>query len=90
LTGPGKYRLNDETHARLLDALAKQSFSGASLELRAELLEFYGHPDARYATKRNAWEWARIQTELEQLKKAAPPTAPTAAGSPGQPGSSSR
>jgi hypothetical protein len=29
ITGPGKYRLNDETHAKLLDALAKQNFSGA-------------------------------------------------------------
>ncbi|HLJ78942.1 MAG TPA: zinc dependent phospholipase C family protein [Acidobacteriaceae bacterium] len=90
LTGPGKYRLNDETHARLLDALAKQSFSGASQELRTELLEFYGHPDAPYATKRNPKEWTRLQAELEQLKKAAPPTAPTAAGSPGPPGSVSR
>ena len=39
ITGPGKYRLNDETHARLLDALAKESFSGASLEVRGELLD---------------------------------------------------
>ncbi len=29
-TGPGKYRLNDEAHAELLDALAKQNFTGAS------------------------------------------------------------
>src|ERR1019366_1313188 len=36
-SGPGKYRLNDETHAKLLDALAKQNFSGASPAVRAEL-----------------------------------------------------
>src|SRR5450755_1597021 len=47
-TGPGRYRLNDETHAKLLDALAKQNFSGASPEVRAELMEFFGHPDAPY------------------------------------------
>jgi hypothetical protein len=35
--GPGKYRLNHETH----DALAKQN-CGASPELRAEFLELYG------------------------------------------------
>src|SRR5512133_3488944 len=35
ITGPGKYRLNDETHAQLLDALAKESFSGASPEVRS-------------------------------------------------------
>jgi hypothetical protein len=34
-TGPGKYRLNDEAHAELLDALAKQNFGGVSPELRA-------------------------------------------------------
>jgi Zinc dependent phospholipase C len=73
ITGPGKYRLNDETHAKLLDALAKNNFSGASPELRAEMLEFYGHPDAPYATKRNRKAWARVQAQLEQLKKAAPP-----------------
>jgi hypothetical protein len=73
VTGPGKYRLNDEAHARLLDALAKQNFSGASPELRAEILEFYGHPDAPYATKRNSKAWAKVQAQLEQLKNAAPP-----------------
>jgi hypothetical protein len=72
-TGPGKYRLNDETHAKLLDALAKQNFSGASPDLRAEFLEFYGHPDAPYTTKRKPKAWAKVQTQLEQLKKAAPP-----------------
>ena len=73
ITGPGKYRLNDETHAKLLDALAKQNFSGASPEVRAELLEFFGHPDAPYATKRKPKEWAKVQAELEQLKNAVPP-----------------
>jgi hypothetical protein len=84
-TGPGEYRLNDETHAKLLDALAKESFSGASLEVRAELLEFYGHPDLPYATKRNPKDWATVQAELEQLKKAAPLVVPTAADVPAQP-----
>ena len=73
VTGPGKYRLNDEAHAKLLDALAKQNFSGVSPELRAEFLEFYGHPDAPYATKQKPKEWARVQVQLEQLKKSVPP-----------------
>ena len=71
ITGPGKYRLNDETHAKLLNALAKQNFSGVSPEGRAELLEFFGHPDAPYSIKRKPKEWAKVQAELEQLKKAA-------------------
>src|ERR1017187_5994314 len=85
ITGPGIYRLNDETHAKLLEALAKESFSGTSLEVRAELLEFFGHPDAPYATKRKPKDWAKVQAELEQLKKAAPPVVPTAADAPAQP-----
>jgi len=40
ITGPGKYKLGDETQAKLLDDLAKQKFNGASPEVRAELLEF--------------------------------------------------
>ena len=72
-TGPGKYRLNDDAHAELLDALAEQNFTGASPELRAELLEFYGHPDAPYATKRKPKVWAKVQAQLEQLKMATPP-----------------
>ena len=60
----------------LLDALAKQNFSGASPEVRAELLEFFGHPDAPYATKRKPKEWAKVQAELEQLRKAPSPVWP--------------
>ena len=48
-TGPGKYRLDDETQAELLDALAKQNFTGTPPELRTQLLEYYGHPDAPYS-----------------------------------------
>ena len=75
ITGPGKYQLTDETQAKLLDALAKQKFSGASLEIRAELLEFFGHPDAPYAMKRKPKDWAKVQAELEELKNAAPTAA---------------
>jgi len=67
-TGPGKYRLNDEAHATLLDRLAGKNFAGVSPELKAELLHFFAEPDAPYATKRNAKAWARVQTEVQQLK----------------------
>ena len=89
ITGLGIYRLNDEAHAKLLDALAKESFRGASLEVRAELLEFYGHPNAPFATKRKPKNWAKVQAELEQLKKAAPPLVPPLTNLPGQPSLSS-
>jgi hypothetical protein len=82
MTGPGKYWLTDETHAKLLDALAKQNFSGASPAIRAELLEYFGHPDASYEMKRKPKDWARVQTELEELKKTTPPAAVTSANDP--------
>lgn len=70
VTGPGIYRLNDETQAQLLDALAKQNFSGASPEIRAELLQFFADPNAPYAIKRNKKEWRRVQAEIAQLRQA--------------------
>jgi Zinc dependent phospholipase C len=82
ITGPGKYQLTDETQAKLLDELAKQKFNGASPEMRAELLEFFGHPDAPYAMKRKPKDWAKVQAEVEELKNAAPPAATTSGNDP--------
>jgi hypothetical protein len=79
---PGKYQLTDETHAKLLDSLTKEKFNGASLEIRAELLEYFGHPDAPYATKQKPKEWAKVQAELEELKNTSPPAATASAKDP--------
>src|SRR5437016_3926793 len=75
-TGPGKYRLNDEAHAELLDKLAENKFVGATSEVKAELLRFFAEPDAPYATKRNAKAWTRVQTQLQRLKSAQIAAAP--------------
>jgi len=80
VTGPGKYRMNDETYARLLGLLAEQNFAGASVGLRQELLHFFSEPDAPYATKRNVKAWAKVQLQLEQLKTAPPPEPRSADG----------
>lgn len=69
-TGPGKYRLNDEAHAKLLDRLAEKSFAAATPELKAEIVEFFADPSAAYATKRNGKAWAKVLAQLEQLKGA--------------------
>lgn len=69
-SGPGKYRLNDEAHAELLDKLAENKFASATPELKTELLHFFADPDAPYATKHNAKAWARVQAELQGLKSA--------------------
>ncbi len=70
-TGPGKYRLNDEAHAEWLNKLAEYKFVSATPEVKAELLRFFAEPDAPYATKRHAKAWARVQGEIEQLKRTA-------------------
>jgi hypothetical protein len=82
ISGPGKYRLNDETHAALLEALAGQNFASAPADVRAELLDFYSQPEAPYATKGNPKAWAKVQVELQQLKQAPPPVLSTTTAVP--------
>ena len=67
---PGKYRLNDDAHAKLLHQLAEGKFNGISPELRAELLSFYSHTDAPYSTRKNPQAWAQVQSEVEMLRQA--------------------
>ena len=71
-TGPGKYFMNDDAHAELLDKLAAQDFADMSPDLRAELLEFFADPNAPYATKRKPKEWSKVEAELQRLKSKAP------------------
>ncbi len=81
-TGPGKYRLNDEAHAKLLGKLAELKFADASPQVKAELLRFFAEPDTSYATKRNAKAWARVQTQVQQLKSATDASAPANSAPP--------
>jgi hypothetical protein len=71
-TPPGKYRMNDDAHAKLLDKLAEQNFADMTPDLRAELLDFFSDPNAPYATKRKPKEWSRVMAELQQLKSTTP------------------
>lgn len=70
VSGPGKYALSDSTHAKLLDQLAEQKFAGATPEIRAELLDFFSASDTPFAMKKDAKVWAKVQSELEELKNA--------------------
>ena len=69
-TGPGKYRMNDDVHAKLLDEWAEANFTKVTPEAKAELLRFYADPDAPNATKRSAKAWAKVQIQLQQLQAA--------------------
>jgi hypothetical protein len=75
-TGPGKYRLNDEAHAELLDKLAENKFAKTSSELKAELLHFFAETDAPYATKSKPEAWSKVQVQLQQLRDTAVTSAP--------------
>jgi hypothetical protein len=69
-TGPGKYGLNDDTYAKLVDKLSEQKFAGISPELRGNILSFYGDMNAPFATKRKRKVWAKVEADLNQLKTA--------------------
>jgi Zinc dependent phospholipase C len=75
---PGQYRLNDKTHAKLIDRLAKQDFHDVSPEVRAELLEFYADPNSPDTTKKEQKEWMKVQREIQELKSGVPGAAPVA------------
>jgi Zinc dependent phospholipase C len=79
-TAPGKYRLDDQAHAELMDALAKQNFQGVTPELRAEILQYYADPEAPNSTKKDPKEWTRVQSELKQLRGAQPSATPAHTG----------
>jgi hypothetical protein len=69
----GKYYLCDTTHAKLLDELADQKFVGATPEIRAELLEFFGGNKTFETVKDYKKEkklWDKVPGDLEQLKNA--------------------
>ena len=78
LTGPGQYPLADQTFAALLGRLAPGHFSAAPPELRTELLRFYADPNAPYATRRDARAWAKVESELHELRSAGGPVPATA------------
>jgi hypothetical protein len=69
-TGPGKYSMNDDAHAELLELLAKANFAGVPRDVRDELLAFYSQPDVEYSTRKKPKEWAKLQAAVQQLKAA--------------------
>src|SRR5437660_6446159 len=84
-TGPGKYGMNDDAHAVLLDKLAATNFAVITTETKAQLLQFYADPDAPYATKRKAKAWAKVQAELLQLQTAPVSLVTAGCGGTGEP-----
>ncbi len=67
-TKPAEYSLTDDTYATLLAQLAQKKFNQTSLELRANILEFYSDPAANIATKSNPARWQAVLSQVTQLK----------------------
>jgi hypothetical protein len=74
-TRAGEYGLTDKAYAHLLDQLASHNFDQISPELRANILTFYGDPNAPLATKKKPADWQKTQDELAKLR-ALPEPAP--------------
>ena len=70
VSAPGQYNLADTAHARLLDTLAEQKFAGMTPEIRAELMNFFSVANTQFVTKKDKKLWARVHTDLEELKNA--------------------
>jgi zinc dependent phospholipase C len=68
VSGPGQYKLNDTAHAKLLDDLAEQKFSGLTAEIRGELLQFFAAADTPFTLKKDKKAWAKLQSQLDVLK----------------------
>jgi hypothetical protein len=73
MTRAGEYKLSDKTYAYLLDKLAEHNFENMPADLRANILAFYGDPDAPFSTKHDAAAWQKIQDQLRKLKDQAQP-----------------
>ncbi|MFY9951138.1 MAG: zinc dependent phospholipase C family protein [Candidatus Sulfotelmatobacter sp.] len=67
-TRAGEYGLTDNTYAHLLDQLAQHNFDKITPELRANILAFYGDPNAPIATKKKPKVWQKTQDELTKLR----------------------
>jgi hypothetical protein len=68
---PGEYNLSDTTRARLLDELEQQKFAGTPPEIRTELLDYFATADSPFKLKQDPKAWAKVQAELDELKKCA-------------------
>jgi hypothetical protein len=66
--GPGKYRLNDMTQAKLLHKLVEQKSNAITPKIRKELLEFFSSANAPYAMRNNPKAWAEVQEDLATLR----------------------
>jgi len=77
-TRAGEYALTDQAYAHLLGRLSASKFAQTSDPLRQNILDFYADPSAIISTKRDAGEWNKTLSDIEQLKLVAAQPSPGA------------
>src|SRR4051812_49284839 len=71
-TKAAEYPPTDETYAKLLGQLSDRKFNLTSMELRANILDFYSDLSLPIETKQNAADWKRVLASRDVLSSAAP------------------
>jgi len=71
-TSPGEYKLADINYGNLLLKLNKKKFNLLNTELKINIIEFYGDPNATIATENGRAEWKKINRAFEKLKISVP------------------
>ena len=64
---PGSYRLTDRTYATLLKDVAADPTHPIPPVLKHDLIAYYADPNAPISTRKNAKQWAQVQTNLATL-----------------------
>ena len=64
---PGGYPLTDATYADLLRRLARRPTQPIPPGIKEDIEAYYANPNAPITTKRDARQWAQVQTDLKTL-----------------------
>jgi zinc dependent phospholipase C len=68
---PGDYKLQDDTYAYWLDALAQDGFASLTPPITEELLRYFANLKAPVHPKKHKSDWKRLMAELDRLKSEA-------------------
>jgi hypothetical protein len=67
-TALGEYGRSDAAYAKLLDKLSEHNFDQVSVELRANILQYYSDTKAPASAAKDKNAWSKTQKQLQQLK----------------------
>ena len=70
-TAPGEYSLTDETYSRWVDRLSEDKFAHLTQDVKTNLLAFYEQAKPVRKSRKDRKKWARLQSQLQQLRAAA-------------------